>query len=602
MNSAMRLATSNLEHNFDYFHETFRWTPRRVRITPPRPKYLSIHSSLPFHSNFRLLSSKPRSFITQVPPSPTSIKNRKHKPEPFSCEYLETCGLMAQSTAPPPFFFLFSRSIKPSSLTSSTSTSFSRSSLPFPSLRSSKARRRDRGGDTFAYGGDYQKLEEEIFEFMRRSKKPDTFPTRDELIEAGRRDLAEAVAGQGGWLAFGWDLKKEREREKENFDSDSGIVSEAEIRENHHGGHPDYPEVSVSGRSMDEEENSDNIGVEGILKRIEKQRSLAKDKKGHGQPLDNKRELDIGEVACFNHKHPIEISKTSNKPNFSPLQEEMLHDYHIIRSKNERGSISNGAFNSVTSDTRSSLGNDNNSASSREAGKIVLTEERTALESPTLKDDFSNGRLYYSTGLNSSRGSGKKPSHEMGEMRQRLQDLESSLNSTLNTVRSRVKKVLSNEFWLNQIDGSSAAKLDNLSDDWEFRETDILKAKDEVRSLRAKLSVLEGKMALQIIEAQKLMEENQKRLDEARRALCGLRNISVVWPNPASEVLLVGSFDGWTSKRRMEKSREGNFSVNLMLYPGKYEIKFIVDGVWTVDPLRPVVHQSGHENNLLTVV
>jgi hypothetical protein len=41
--------------------------------------------------------------------------------------------------------------------------------------------------------------------------------------------------------------------------------------------------------------------------------------------------------------------------------------------------------------------------------------------------------------------------------------------------------------------------LDNLSDDWEFRETEILKNKDEVRSLRARLSVLEGKMALQIM-------------------------------------------------------------------------------------------------------
>ncbi|KAJ4769430.1 5'-AMP-activated protein kinase-like protein [Rhynchospora pubera] len=513
--------------------------------------------------------------------------------------------MMAQSTAPPPFFFLFSRSTKPSPLP----TSFSRSSLPFPSLRSSNAnananaRRRDRGGDAFAYGGDYQKLEEEIFEFMRCSKKPDAFPTKNELIEAGRRDLAQAVAARGGWLAFGWDLNKERGRQEENSGSDSGIVredgalrEEAEVRENHRGGHPDYPEVSVSGRTMDEEENSDNIGLEGILKRIEKQRSLAKDKKGHGQLSDSKRELDPGEVASFNHKHPIEISKMSNKPNFSPLQEELLHEYHMGRSKNGRSSISNGSVNSVTSDTRLSLGNDN-SASSSEAVKIVLTEERTALESNTLKDDFSNGRLHYSAGLNGSRGSGKKPSHEVGEMRQRIQDLESSLSSTLDTVRSRVKKVLSNE-----IDGSSAAKLGNLSDDWEFRETDILKAKDEVRSLRAKLSVLEGKMALQIIEAQKLMEENQKRLDEARRALCGLRNISVVWPNPASEVLLAGSFDGWTSKRRMEKSREGIFSLNLMLYPGKYEIKFIVDGVWTVDPLRPVVHQSGHENNLLTVV
>jgi hypothetical protein len=45
-----------------------------------------------------------------------------------------------------------------------------------------------------------------------------------------------------------------------------------------------------------------------------------------------------------------------------------------------------------------------------------------------------------------------------------------------------------------------------------------------------------------------LIEENQKKLEEAQRALCGLRNISVVWPNPVCEVFLAGSFDGWTSK------------------------------------------------------
>lgn len=80
-------------------------------------------------------------------------------------------------------------------------------------------------------------------------------------------------------------------------------------------------------------------------------------------------------------------------------------------------------------------------------------------------------------------------------------------------------------------------------------------------------------------------------------------------------------------QRRMEKTSAGIFSLYLKLYPGQYEvgsssyvlgdrlpqaaaslltwtlpqIKFIVDGVWRVDPLRPVVYHSGFENNLLTV-
>ncbi|RWW59443.1 hypothetical protein BHE74_00033621 [Ensete ventricosum] len=49
-------------------------------------------------------------------------------------------------------------------------------------------------------------VEAEIYEFMRKSDKPMDFPTRRELVAAGRADLAEAVASQGGWLAMGWDL------------------------------------------------------------------------------------------------------------------------------------------------------------------------------------------------------------------------------------------------------------------------------------------------------------------------------------------------------------------------------------------------------------
>lgn len=45
-----------------------------------------------------------------------------------------------------------------------------------------------------------------------------------------------------------------------------------------------------------------------------------------------------------------------------------------------------------------------------------------------------------------------------------------------------------------------------------------------------------------------MVEEKQKRVDSARRALRLLRTACIVWPNSASEVLLAGSFDGWASK------------------------------------------------------
>ena len=43
--------------------------------------------------------------------------------------------------------------------------------------------------------------------------------------------------------------------------------------------------------------------------------------------------------------------------------------------------------------------------------------------------------------------------------------------------------------------------LDDISDDWEFEETKVMQAQEELRSIRAKITVLEGKMALEILYA-----------------------------------------------------------------------------------------------------
>ncbi|GKU99359.1 hypothetical protein SLEP1_g12221 [Rubroshorea leprosula] len=47
-------------------------------------------------------------------------------------------------------------------------------------------------------------LEAEILKFMTDSEK--VFPSKKELVDAGRMDLVEAFQRQGGWLALGWDL------------------------------------------------------------------------------------------------------------------------------------------------------------------------------------------------------------------------------------------------------------------------------------------------------------------------------------------------------------------------------------------------------------
>lgn len=42
-------------------------------------------------------------------------------------------------------------------------------------------------------------------EFMAKSQKPTMFPTKSELIQAGRMDLVESIRSKGGWLSLGWD-------------------------------------------------------------------------------------------------------------------------------------------------------------------------------------------------------------------------------------------------------------------------------------------------------------------------------------------------------------------------------------------------------------
>jgi hypothetical protein len=53
-------------------------------------------------------------------------------------------------------------------------------------------------------GHQEEELEAAIFDFMRGSSKPGAFPTRAELLAAGRADLAAAVESSGGWLSLGW--------------------------------------------------------------------------------------------------------------------------------------------------------------------------------------------------------------------------------------------------------------------------------------------------------------------------------------------------------------------------------------------------------------
>ncbi len=53
---------------------------------------------------------------------------------------------------------------------------------------------------------------------------------------------------------------------------------------------------------------------------------------------------------------------------------------------------------------------------------------------------------------------------------------------------------------------------------------------------------------------------------------------------PQSKVFVAGSFNNWDSEKTKLSEQKGIFSKSVLLEPGRYEYKFVVNGIWTVDP------------------
>ncbi|KAL1355126.1 hypothetical protein AAHE18_05G092000 [Arachis hypogaea] len=393
----------------------------------------------------------------------------------------------------------------------------------------------------------FSPLEAELLEFMRSSEKPSAFPTREELVAAGRVDLVDAIVTKECYLVYGWDLDR---GSRESYDFDGASVAKIHGQASRASGFSSSSDGDNScqqAKSMDIE--VEESGIEGILNRLERQRSNS-----FGLGLTEKDESDPSR-------------NSEDKDTVSTLHGGLIkHDQHRsqLGSENLRNSLEPDTWRNWIIQRNGSSNVD------FEAAEIVPSEIRESSAEPANRE----------AGFSSLDGDANH-----NDIKSRIRNLESELSSALHSLRSKADYVT-----MQMDQKNSSDDLAEYSDAWEFQETEIMNAQDRLRSIRAKL------------DAHKIVEEKQKRINNAHRALQILKMICVVWHNPASQVYLVGSFDGWSTQRKMEKSNTGMFSLNLQLYPGKYEIKFIVDGEWKVDPLRPiVVTNKGYENNLLEV-
>ncbi len=64
------------------------------------------------------------------------------------------------------------------------------------------------------------------------------------------------------------------------------------------------------------------------------------------------------------------------------------------------------------------------------------------------------------------------------------------------------------------------------------------------------------------------------------------RKVITVQADPGSTVFLAGSFNNWdpSALPMTDKAGTGVYSATVTLAPGIYEYKFVINGVWTLDP------------------
>ncbi|XP_062166681.1 protein PTST homolog 3, chloroplastic isoform X2 [Alnus glutinosa] len=145
------------------------------------------------------------------------------------------------------------------------------------------------------------------------------------------------------------------------------------------------------------------------------------------------------------------------------------------------------------------------------------------------------------------------------------------------------------------------------------KELEFSRLKEQIEKEKLALSDLQTKAETEIRNARKLISEKDAELHAAEESLSGLEEVQIQYCGDGEIVEVSGSFDGWHHRIKMDPqsssaiigplgSRKSRiWSTMLLLYPGIYEIKFIVDGRWRIDPQRESVTRGTIRNNIIRV-
>ncbi|GAA0142411.1 hypothetical protein LIER_03317 [Lithospermum erythrorhizon] len=184
-------------------------------------------------------------------------------------------------------------------------------------------------------------------------------------------------------------------------------------------------------------------------------------------------------------------------------------------------------------------------------------------------------------------------------------------------------------YFFSILNDSPSAESNSISDDCEDldveaeiarlkfilhqKEMELTHLKQEIEKEKHALSNLQTKAEMEISKAQQLISEKDAELQAAEESLSGLKETEIQYLGDGEVVEVCGSFNGWHDKIKMDPEESSNvldsagtrksqvWTAVLWLYPGVYEIKFVVDGHWKLDPQRESVVKGSIQNNILRV-
>jgi hypothetical protein len=131
-------------------------------------------------------------------------------------------------------------------------------------------------------------------------------------------------------------------------------------------------------------------------------------------------------------------------------------------------------------------------------------------------------------------------------------------------------------------------------------QNDIAKSGDDpMRQARGEQKLEKFVNRLQLVES--TLTKNAKEIDSTV-----VRTVPVEYHGIASDVIMMGDFDGWTRGIQLYPSfvegGSSTFTGEARLPPGTYLVKFKVDGEWRLAREWPSSGEGFDANNVLTVM